>query len=421
MLSSSVVHLTAESFDDEIKASGVLLLDCWAEWCAPCRALSPILAKLADEYNGELRVAKVNVDEHTELSRRLAVRNLPTLVLFRDGQELARRSGLLTLPQLREWLARADVHTTTAPGGNDETAGAPSSAGAFHGDTELQSFLVQRLLRHAAAGEVTVSRFPYWHEGKGTVTGALVHSQDGQVFARMTGLPLSFGYALHFVDIRAEAEVEEVFNSICPGSNLENIAPMLVAAWLDDGNINWPQLLEQDPAMLSLREQWLRLFRAQLTGENVEQSQWHALRQLVVEQDYKENPRLTTQCVFADMMAELSPPPDQDDEAAWNNIFLLRGVHLNFAVLQSAQGWSGEDIAMDAMRFHWFKQRVGLDAEGNPEQEQLRQLREQWEGDHADWMRLNDSFISQFETLRAPYKTRLRSHLIELLKKAPRA
>ncbi|WP_409160550.1 thioredoxin family protein [Pectobacterium sp. B2J-2] len=421
MSSSSIAHLTTESFDDTIQAGGAILLDCWADWCAPCRALSPLLEKLADEYADTLRVAKLNVEEHKEPSRRLAVRNLPTLLLFRDGQELARRSGLLTLPQLREWLARFDITPSAVVSTSDNAAGPLSPGGAFYGDTELKEFLVQRLQRHAAAGEVTISRFPYWHEGKGTVTGALVHHQNGRIFERITGLPFSLGCALHFTDVTTREGIEQVFGAIRPGSNLDGVAPALLESWLNDETVDWPKLLEHDPTLVNLREQWLRLLRAERAGENVSPSQWHALRQTATEQDYKQEPRKTIQHTFASLIAQMSPLPAPDDEAAWSSVFMMQGGQLTFAILQSAQGWSSEDIAMDAMRFHWLRERAKPDAEGNLDEEQLRQLRAEWEGEHADWMRLNETFFSQYEALLAPYKARLRVKLAILLQAAPTA
>ncbi|HAV1568864.1 TPA: thioredoxin family protein [Klebsiella michiganensis] len=420
-MSSSILHLTTGSFDETVQVNGVMLIDCWAEWCAPCRALSPRLTRLAEEYAGTLCVAKLNVDEHNELSRRLAIRNLPTLVLFRNGQELARRSGLLTLSQLREWLERFDIKPSTAVRASDNEAGPVVPEGAFYGDAELKAFLVQRLLRHAAAGELTISRFPYWHESKGTVTGGLVHSQSGRVFERITGLPFSLASALHFTDVVTEEDIEQVFGAIRPGSNLDGVALALFESWLDDETVDWPGLLEQDPVLTGLRDRWLSMLRKQRAGETVALSEWQALRHAATEQDYSQDPRKTTHFAFADMIAQMSPLPATDDEAAWSNVFMMRGGQLTLSILQSAQGWSSEDIAMNAIRFHWLRQRAVTDAEGYLDEEQLRLRRAEWEGEHTDWMRLNETFFDQYELLCRSYKKRLLGKLIELLKSAPQA
>ena len=80
--------VTDQNFDAEVLESGApVLVDLWAEWCGPCRAIAPILDELADEYGDRLKIAKVNVDENPETARRFAVRSIPTLLVF-DGGEL---------------------------------------------------------------------------------------------------------------------------------------------------------------------------------------------------------------------------------------------------------------------------------------------------------------------------------------------
>ncbi|MGC9457570.1 MAG: thioredoxin TrxC [Halothiobacillaceae bacterium] len=80
-----------------------LLLDCWAEWCGPCRMLAPVLDQLAANHPG-LRVGKLDTEQHGQMAAQLGIRSLPTLVLFMGGQEMARVSGALPLPQLEQWL-----------------------------------------------------------------------------------------------------------------------------------------------------------------------------------------------------------------------------------------------------------------------------------------------------------------------------
>lgn len=92
-MSSSILNATDASFDtDVMKHPGLVLVDFWAEWCGPCKALAPILADIADEYP-EVRVVKVNADENRQVIDQLAVRGLPTLLLFSEGVECARLLG----------------------------------------------------------------------------------------------------------------------------------------------------------------------------------------------------------------------------------------------------------------------------------------------------------------------------------------
>ena len=78
--------ITSENFDAEVKnAAGPVLLDFWAEWCGPCRMLSPLVEELSDEYAGKVGFGKVNVDDEPELATQFRISSIPTLIMFRDG------------------------------------------------------------------------------------------------------------------------------------------------------------------------------------------------------------------------------------------------------------------------------------------------------------------------------------------------
>jgi len=99
------VALDARAFETHTTRSGLpVLVDFWAEWCGPCHAMSPVLDKLADERRTGLQVGKVNTDEEQQLAGRLGIRSIPTLILFRDGKELARRSGASDFGSLARWV-----------------------------------------------------------------------------------------------------------------------------------------------------------------------------------------------------------------------------------------------------------------------------------------------------------------------------
>ena len=85
MASDNVKTFTDADFDQSTK-TGVVLVDFWAEWCAPCRRLAPTVDQLADEYNGRLTVAKVNIDENPMTPNRFFMKGIPTLLLFKDGE-----------------------------------------------------------------------------------------------------------------------------------------------------------------------------------------------------------------------------------------------------------------------------------------------------------------------------------------------
>ena len=95
------ITLTAENFEQEVLKSDVpMLVDFWATWCGPCRMLAPVVAQIAEEKEGELKVGKVNIDDQAELAIRYSIASIPTLMVFKDGQVAAKTVGAMPKSQL---------------------------------------------------------------------------------------------------------------------------------------------------------------------------------------------------------------------------------------------------------------------------------------------------------------------------------
>lgn len=104
-MSGNIVHTTDATFEaDVLKSSLPVLLDFWAEWCGPCKAIAPILDDLAGEYAGRVRVAKLNIDENRQTPVRYGVRGIPTLILFKNGAPQAQQVGLVGKSKLAALL-----------------------------------------------------------------------------------------------------------------------------------------------------------------------------------------------------------------------------------------------------------------------------------------------------------------------------
>jgi thioredoxin 1 len=108
MAAPNIVTLTQENFAKEVLQSATpVLVDFWAEWCGPCKMIAPILDELAHEYDGKVKIGKVNIDDHQALAGQYSVRAIPTLLLFKQGQVAEQMVGLRSKRDLAASFDRA--------------------------------------------------------------------------------------------------------------------------------------------------------------------------------------------------------------------------------------------------------------------------------------------------------------------------
>ncbi|MEE9341997.1 MAG: thioredoxin TrxA [Gammaproteobacteria bacterium] len=104
-MTENIIYLTDSSFQEEVlDSSEPVLVDYWAEWCGPCKMIAPILGEIADEYQGKVKIAKLNIDENPQTPPKFGIRGIPTLMLFKDGNVEATKVGALSKSQLTAFL-----------------------------------------------------------------------------------------------------------------------------------------------------------------------------------------------------------------------------------------------------------------------------------------------------------------------------
>ncbi len=105
MASKNIVHFTEQNFDAEVLKSDVpVLVDFTATWCGPCKALAPIVEKIADEFPGKVKVGKLDIDENPQVTAKYGIRSVPTVLVFQNGEKKAQHVGLTTRDKLVQLL-----------------------------------------------------------------------------------------------------------------------------------------------------------------------------------------------------------------------------------------------------------------------------------------------------------------------------
>ena len=114
MSSELITHTSDASFNADVLEAGTpVLVDYWAEWCGPCKMIAPILDEVSKDYDGKLRIAKMNVDENRDVPAKYGIRGIPTLMLFKDGELAATKVGALSKAQLTAFI---DTHLGSTTG-----------------------------------------------------------------------------------------------------------------------------------------------------------------------------------------------------------------------------------------------------------------------------------------------------------------
>lgn len=104
-MSDQILKVSDDSFDNDVLNSELpVLVDFWAEWCGPCKMIAPVLEEIAEEYAGKLTIAKLNIDENEKTAPKFGIRSIPTLILFKNGENVATKIGAMSKSELTAFI-----------------------------------------------------------------------------------------------------------------------------------------------------------------------------------------------------------------------------------------------------------------------------------------------------------------------------
>ncbi|MBU9179324.1 thioredoxin [Burkholderia gladioli] len=273
---SDLKSVTEASFEADVMTnSRPVLIDFWAEWCGPCKALAPTLEKVARNFEGKVDIVKVNVDEHPALRERFGVRGIPALVLVNGGQEAGRIVGNRSATQLASYL---DAHLGTAT----QLARPELTLRAFGGDSQAKAARIAHLREYLERKQATPDT-PMWPDNISGALAFVVGSSDPDECASALGIPSDVVEAVNVLSsyrgthLNAAVFLADWLESVPVGANLSRLPGRLLTSILSSQIVT--DTLNGESRLLAIRDELVSLHTAETDGSPVTDANWADLKQ----------------------------------------------------------------------------------------------------------------------------------------------
>ncbi|MCA8427442.1 thioredoxin [Burkholderia seminalis] len=345
---SDLKEVTEASFESDVTLnSRPVLIDFWAEWCGPCKALAPTLEKVARSFEGKVDIVKVNVDEHPALRKRFGVRGIPTLVLMKGAHEAGRMVGPRSATQLASYL---DAHLGTVT----QLSKPDVTLSAFGGDPQVKADRIARLRDYLTRMQPPRS-VPMWPENVSSAFAFVVGSSDPDEWATALGMPTDVVELARVLssyrgtNFNVAVFVADWLESVPVGANLSALPRRLLNAILVSPLLS--DTLGGDAALLAIRDEVAALHVAEMDGSHQADARWAAVAQTAQEAaaGLTEGNRARAAAVLVAAASSLARNPDMLAE------FVAALCRFVQACLKAECNWSDEDET------RFFKLMRGID------------------------------------------------------------